>query len=456
VSGTASSKIPAVSTAPPSGGVVGAWHRWVSHQDPTLAVTAFSPQAVTLFLAVVVGAVAALAWVPALAPLIAVNPRVAVAGPPIILGWYLVMRALGVPHGLPFPRFLALALVGNSLSLGYMALLAATSSVTGSVLHGAALVTGAAVQGYLYRVTLTEPFAAVALAAVMLLCGAAAGDAQRGVLLVDAVVAVGTMLYTGRMAVEHQRAVVFRGAATDALHAQLLNERSTQLEELREQLAAELGRGHDVRGQLSVLDINLGLLGEVVAGRDTMTATEQEQLLADVTQALGRMKQLVTENRSAARQHLEARSPVVELGGAVERTLAGLRRVQPRVDFVTDVAKGIHAHATGGVQTVERIFHNLALNASQGDGRRGAGRVVVRAFVDEATGAVHLEVQDDGPGFTALQLSAPVQAFETTKDTGTGLGLYTCERLAWSCSGQLLRRNAPDGGAVVTVVLPRA
>jgi C4-dicarboxylate-specific signal transduction histidine kinase len=66
---------------------------------------------------------------------------------------------------------------------------------------------------------------------------------------------------------------------------------------------------------------------------------------------------------------------------------------------------------------------------------------------------VSVVVEDDGPGFPAELLLGPVEGFKTTKRGGTGLGLYTCERLLWSGGGRLKRANTERGGARVEVTL---
>jgi two-component system C4-dicarboxylate transport sensor histidine kinase DctB len=96
------------------------------------------------------------------------------------------------------------------------------------------------------------------------------------------------------------------------------------------------------------------------------------------------------------------------------------------------------------------------INACEGRGARGAGSVDVVVEWDGPTGDVSIQVRDDGPGFPDEVLAAPVTAFVTTKPRGSGLGLYTAERLVNASGGSLRRENAPGGGAVVTVVLAAA
>jgi signal transduction histidine kinase len=46
------------------------------------------------------------------------------------------------------------------------------------------------------------------------------------------------------------------------------------------------------------------------------------------------------------------------------------------------------------------------------------------------------------------------EPFVSTKDTGTGLGLNVCRRVARDHGGDIRAENLPGGGARFTVVLP--
>src|SRR5690606_11439663 len=107
----------------------------------------------------------------------------------------------------------------------------------------------------------------------------------------------------------------------------------------------------------------------------------------------------------------------------------------------TNVPPKARVEVAGGMQSLLRILENLVLNALQGNGARGAHRVALRVDSEHA-GAVHrIVVEDDGPGFDAEQLSQPISAFSTSKRSGTGLGLYTVERLVTASGGTLRRVN---------------
>ena len=111
---------------------------------------------------------------------------------------------------------------------------------------------------------------------------------------------------------------------------------------------------------------------------------------------------------------------------------------------------------SGGAESLRRILENTVVNACEGEGGVLPARIEVVVLTQPDTGSLAVEVRDDGPGFRSELLAAPISAFRTTKPGGTGLGLYTVERLVQASGGWLRRANRPGGGASVALFLPEA
>ena len=105
---------------------------------------------------------------------------------------------------------------------------------------------------------------------------------------------------------------------------------------------------------------------------------------------------------------------------------------------------------------LEQIVHNLVQNALQALTAMPPGRrrlVIGAATLGER---VALSVRDSGPGFPPGALDRAFEPFFTTREGGLGLGLSLCESLAANMGGALTARNHAEGGAELTLTLPRA
>eukprot|EP00913_Durusdinium_trenchii_P005658 g5276.t1 len=109
---------------------------------------------------------------------------------------------------------------------------------------------------------------------------------------------------------------------------------------------------------------------------------------------------------------------------------------------------------------IRQVVLNLILNSL--DAVAGNGRVEVHAeFVrpvssnGTAEGRPHVlvHVLDSGPGLPAGREQRIFDPFFSTKETGLGLGLATCRRIVELHGGEVVARNRPEGGAIVTYLL---
>ncbi len=99
-----------------------------------------------------------------------------------------------------------------------------------------------------------------------------------------------------------------------------------------------------------------------------------------------------------------------------------------------------------------QILVNLVRNAGQATAGQSSRTITMTLTQQNALCCV--QVQDNGPGFSAQALQNNAAAFYTTKDDGLGVGLSISRQIAEQHQGHLTLGNAPEGGAVVTLSLP--
>jgi signal transduction histidine kinase len=101
------------------------------------------------------------------------------------------------------------------------------------------------------------------------------------------------------------------------------------------------------------------------------------------------------------------------------------------------------------------VFRNILENALAAS--RDPVRIVIDCGTESCGGhdAFRVRIRDNGPGFATKDISRVFEPFYTTKTHGTGLGLAICKRIVDAHGGSIAAGNAPDGGAEITIILPR-
>lgn len=130
------------------------------------------------------------------------------------------------------------------------------------------------------------------------------------------------------------------------------------------------------------------------------------------------------------------------------------RMLPPSVRLDVEIAPQLPPVAISSAALSQAVF-NLIHNAAQAItsvGERATGRIVLRA---EACGedAIHLAVEDDGPGMSEEVLRRSTEPFFTTRASGSGLGLSLVRALLEGCGGSIGFVSPPPGKGRGTVAV---
>ena len=141
----------------------------------------------------------------------------------------------------------------------------------------------------------------------------------------------------------------------------------------------------------------------------------------------------------------------VALARLVDEVLTSLapQLTAQRIAAEIDLATNITLQADHGM--LRRAVLNLVLNAV--DAMPAGGTLVITAC--DCGGFVELEIADSGEGWSDEARTRAFEPFFTTKSNGTGLGLAIVYRIVEVHGGDVVTTNCPEGGAAVTVRLPR-
>jgi len=106
----------------------------------------------------------------------------------------------------------------------------------------------------------------------------------------------------------------------------------------------------------------------------------------------------------------------------------------------------------GDPHQLHQVFVNLLINAIEA--MPNGGTIRVRFGIVDQHSAVHVKVEDCGPGIPLDILPRLFEPFATSKERGTGLGLAISRRIVENHGGTIDAFNRNEGGATFEVVLP--
>lgn len=306
-----------------------------------------------------------------------------------------------------------------------------------------------------WRLTVLSPFGDLRTVAWL----NAALAAAAGVILCIALIA----LYLRRVRLwERLRAREALQRAHDELERKV-EERTRTLKEAQNELvhAGKLavigqmsaGLAHELNQPLAALHT---LSDNTVKFMQRGLLDEAESNLTLISQLVTHMGALTSQLKSFARKSVGSPRPV-EVRRSMENALFFLARrlsqrfIQPDID-VEPADLAILADAN----RLEQILVNLISNAI--DAVEGVETPQLRLSARRDGERVHLEVGDNGPGFTESIRLRLFEPFFTTKDSGggLGLGLAISAGIARDFGGSLTAVNLDKGGALFVLDLPLA
>ena len=101
---------------------------------------------------------------------------------------------------------------------------------------------------------------------------------------------------------------------------------------------------------------------------------------------------------------------------------------------------------------IEQVFVNLLLNAIQATAEKG--RIAISSRIDPDQNCIHIDVEDNGSGIPAGDMSKIFEPFFSTKPKGTGLGLAVSYGIVKNHGGDIQVASKTGEGTRFTVELP--
>jgi len=186
----------------------------------------------------------------------------------------------------------------------------------------------------------------------------------------------------------------------------------------------------------------------------------------DVAEAKLAAERLVEEGKRAGDVLLNVRSmarnsrpsmDVVDIAEVVSHVLTMLRsefRIR-QIDVSVSVAPDIPVIRGDKVQ-LQQVLLNLLLNAAEAIGANGGARRIDLTAETDGSRSVVVRVEDTGEGIDPIASERIFEAFFSTKQQGTGMGLAISKSIISAHSGTLAARPRAGGGAVFEFSIPFA
>jgi nitrogen fixation/metabolism regulation signal transduction histidine kinase len=201
--------------------------------------------------------------------------------------------------------------------------------------------------------------------------------------------------------------------------------------------------GHELNSSLAPIKSMAGTVRKLV-GREPLPADWRDDARAGLSIIHDRAESLERFMGAYARL---ARLPLPTRSNCALPAL--IRRVASLHETRIAVEQGSEVRLSIDPDQIEQVFINLMRNAVEAAGDNG----VVRVRWRRDSGAVVVEVEDDGPGLARTDnLWTP---FFTTKPHGTGIGLVLSREIVENHGGSIALENRVGAkGAVARVRLP--
>lgn len=340
------------------------------------------------------------------------------------------------------------------------ALMIRHASPFGGAIIAVLFIFSATFHGFAYRASSSNPYMPLGTAIALLI--PAIGVTSMPHLAIFAILfisSIGCSLMCGAYAVAGDKDRAENERLKLAIQAQMLTAETTRADRLTE-VIRELGAwAHDMKNHLSSVDGCMIMLSPPPDLPQLSQTEEQKEHLFQTIKQHHRDLRAGLDKSGKIIQALkteEQKMDAFPLAPTIHQILNHIGCRFPRIAIDCQIDQDLPGEIKlyGGQLTFHRIIENIVINACEGDGTNSATKIFVELHHLKDEKAIRISITDNGPGFSAEQLSRPIQTFQTTKETGTGLGLYSTERLVLAHCGKLIRANAPDSGAIVSLTLP--
>lgn len=206
---------------------------------------------------------------------------------------------------------------------------------------------------------------------------------------------------------------------------------------------------HEIKNPLTPIQLSAERLQHKLSSK----LSESDALLLQratqtIVSQVGAMKNMVTEFADYARAPAP-KLTALDMHHLLREVLGLYEAAKYQVSLRLEAGQ---VQVKGDATRLRQVIHNLLQNAQ--DELQGVAHPQIVLGTSEASGILHLYVQDNGRGFPEQLLARAFEPYVTTKAKGTGLGLAIVKKIVEEHGGRIGIENLATGGSRVSIELP--
>jgi len=208
---------------------------------------------------------------------------------------------------------------------------------------------------------------------------------------------------------------------------------------------------HEIKNPLAGISTYIRYFAE----KDDLTRQDflkELQVMRESTQRINEIiKSLLSFSKYQAKKVTR-----LELGQLIDNTLQSIAlKIPANIQVIKETSEPLTIESDA--QRLQQVLINILFNAVDAIGKK-VGQINIRTFVSgrdqlPERELFHVSLRDSGPGIPEAFKEKLFQPFQTTKEEGTGLGLYTCYGLMRSLGGDI-KIDSSGRGTEVLLSLP--
>ncbi|MGE4267068.1 MAG: ATP-binding protein [Deferribacterales bacterium] len=203
---------------------------------------------------------------------------------------------------------------------------------------------------------------------------------------------------------------------------------------------------HEIKNPLNSIMLTSDIL--------SMRCREQQELTNRIASDAERIKDIIDNTLNFSRIDDDRHNTMINMDKFVDDLCHYADRTLfkwTEIPFRTDIEKNLGYIYANPVH-LEQIFLNILRNASEAVENNDSPVITLRAY--RRSGETFISVKDNGAGIPAGTKDMIFNEFYTTKQNGTGIGLYIVKELTDRYKGKVTFESEQGRGTVFSVVLP--